>query len=620
MITGVHSCDLIARPMCRIWRYLYAGLAHLREVISATRFGASLIFLPDQRKAAIRRFHAERAEAQRAISADPNNAAAWGKLGDAFAELKRPRKAIICYETSLSLSPDRLHIWRKYRATLRAAGRPVLAGNTPAAHDGKAWALHAGWLWVLKRYPEAAQASDRALELNPHNHALTQLGLQSRLLACDWSRRDEDKRVISAGINSGLILIDTFFHRSICDSEEESFLLAKNWAARLPIPEPLWRGETYRHKKIRIAYLSRDLHQHVVGEVVVGCFEHHDRGRFETTAVSLGPDDESNTRRRIRASFERFVDAREMNDKAIAAFLRKSEIDIVIDLNGSPGASRRGITAHRAAPLQVNFLGYPGTNGASFFDYIIADPILIPEENQKLYSEKIAYLPHTYLPTDRKRIISAATPSRRLEGLPETGFVFAAHHPSQKINPELFGIWMRLLRSVDGSVLWLRANEAAMSNLRREATARDVAPERLVFARHETVSASHLARLRLADLFLDALPYNAHSSGSDALWASLPVLTCMGRTFAGRVGAGLLVAVGLPELVTSCLVEYEEIALKLARNPDQLAALKDKLIRNRRTEPLFDTARFTENLETAYATMWERQQAGFAPETFAVSG
>jgi len=316
-------------------------------------------------------------------------------------------------------------------------------------------------------------------------------------------------------------------------------------------------------------------------------------------------------RQRIEAAMDRFIDVRAISDAKIAGMLHELEIDIAIDLDGNRGAKRQGILARRPAPLQVNYLGNPGTMGLPFYDYIIADRVLIPDERQIHYSEQVVYLPHTYMPNDGKRAIAEDTPTRAEAGLPETGFVFACHNAEHKIGPEIFDVWMRLLQKIDGSVLWLKFPEpSAMGNLRREAGARGVDPDRLVFAHRVARPEDHLARLRLANLFLDTLPYNAHATACDALWAGLPVVTCMGSTFAGCVAASLLRAIGLPELVTPSLREYEELALSLARDPKWLAAIRAKLWANRKTEPLFDTARFTRDLEAAYVAMWERAQSG----------
>jgi predicted O-linked N-acetylglucosamine transferase (SPINDLY family) len=325
-------------------------------------------------------------------------------------------------------------------------------------------------------------------------------------------------------------------------------------------------------------------------------------------------------RRRIRTAFDRFIDVQAMGDFEVAKLLRELEIDIVVDLNGDSGDSRTGIFAHRPAPVQVSFLGYPGTMGLPFFDYIIADKIVIPDRHRIHYAEQVVYMPHTYMPNDRTRKILPKAPSRTEAGLPTTGFVFACHNFEYKIAPEIFDIWMRLLKTVDDSVLWLKSpNPWALINLRRQAGARGVASQRLVFAPRVPEAKEHLARLQLADLFLDTLPYNAHASACDALWAGVPVVTCLGNTFPGRVAASLLHAIGLPELATASLAEYENLATALALDRDRLAAINAKLTHKRYTEPLFDTARFTRDLESAYSIMWKRQQDGLPAASFAVN-
>jgi predicted O-linked N-acetylglucosamine transferase (SPINDLY family) len=294
------------------------------------------------------------------------------------------------------------------------------------------------------------------------------------------------------------------------------------------------------------------------------------------------------------------------------------EIDIAVDLKGFTQDARPSILAFRPVPLQLNYLGHPGTMGAPYVDYIVADRMIIPAGHEAYYSEKIVYLPDSYQANDAKRRIAPLTPSRREAGLPETGFVFCSFNSAYKIAPEMFDVWTRLLKSVEGSVLWLLDdNPWAVRNLRHEAEARGVAPSRLIFAPRQGLE-EHLARQSLADLFLDTLPCNAHTTASDALWAGLPVLTCIGTTFAGRVGASLLSAIALPELITDSLSAYEARALSLAQEPSGLAAVKAKLLKNRDTTPLFDTGRFTRNLEAAYISMLERQERGEAPASFAV--
>ena len=566
------------------------------------------------------------AAATKALTDNPADVAAWRDLGRTLADLHRHKEAIACYDRAIALAPDYAANWIDRARVMSAAGRR--AASLPYIdkalaldpENAQAWTRYAYVLSDLQRFAEASEASDRALGLDPENTAAARIGIHALLFVCDWRRRETIKHRIDKGLKSGRLIITPFINLAISDSEAENLALARLWAKTVrPSAKPLWRGERYRHDKIRIAYISTDFRDTLSVNAIAGCFEGHDKTRFETTGVSLNPDDGSDTRRRIVSALDHFVEAQAMSDAQVAILLRDCEIDIAIDLNGYAGDKRTEIVAARPAPLQVNYLGYAGTTGMPFIDYIIADRVVIPEEHHIHYSEKIVYLPHTFFPTDRNRRIAEYTPTRTEAGLPETGFIFACHNTAYKITPEVFEIWMRLLRAVEGSVLWLSSTiDAAVVNLQREAAARRVAPERLVFGPQVSKREDHLARLRLADLFLDTLPYNAHTTACDALWVGLPVLTCAGSTFAGRVAASLLYAAGLPELVTASLVEYEELALVLARAPERLAAIKEKLKRNRDTEPLFDTTRFTRDLESAYMIMWTRQQDGFPAASFAV--
>jgi protein O-GlcNAc transferase len=350
---------------------------------------------------------------------------------------------------------------------------------------------------------------------------------------------------------------------------------------------------------------------------MAGLFERHDRARFETFAISLRRDDSSEMQKRIRGAFDQFLDVSAMDDRDAAALLRANEIDIAVDLMGYTQNARPGIFAWRAAPIQVIHLGYQGTTGAEHMDYVIADRIVLPQ--QACYSEKIVHLPDCYMVNDSKRAISSRAPDRAEEGLPENGFVFCCFNQSYKLLPATFDIWMRLLARVEASVLWLSAlNATAAGNLRAQAQARGIDPARLIFARRVASVADHLARQRLADLFLDTLPYNAHNTASDALWAGLPLLTCAGASFVARVAGSLLHAVDLPELVTDGLAAYEQRALALAQQPAELAAIRRKLAAARHDAPLFDADRTRRQLEAAYRGMWEIQQRGEAPRSFAV--
>jgi len=349
-------------------------------------------------------------------------------------------------------------------------------------------------------------------------------------------------------------------------------------------------------------------------------FEHHDRTRFETYAVSFGRRSCDALSARLRAGFEHFIEAQDMSDLEIGNVLRDQEIDIAVDLNGYTDGARPGLFVRRPTPIQVNYLGFAGTLARASCDYIIADRFVIPERTRNDYSEKVVYLPDTFMATDGSRQISAHTPSRAEMGLPSDAFVFCCFNAAYKITPDMFDIWMRLLSMVEGSVLWLAgANERASSNLRREAETRGISGSRLVFAARTPSGEDHLARLRLADLFLDTRYYNAHATAADALWAGVPLVTCAGSTFASRVAGSLLRAVGLTELVTESLADYQALALKLARDAATLASIRVRLARNRTLLPLFNTERFTRHLEAAYMTMWERYRRGEAVESFALA-
>jgi predicted O-linked N-acetylglucosamine transferase (SPINDLY family) len=612
--------DGIALPLWRGYQQALMGAGRLWEALAVSDLALALTPASREARLSMKTHRETHANAKRALAANPNNLAALWSLADALFGLKRYKQAIAYYDRALEFSPDNRGIWRQRGAAMAAFGKRVeLPQSVLNPRDANAWAMRAGALAFSGRFAEAVGASDRALSLEPSNRSAMRIGIHSRLHSCDWRRRAFDKSLIAAGLKSGDCVLASSDHLSLSESEEENLINARYVAKGYPpSAEPQWRGERYRHDKIRIAYVSADFHAHATALSTAGIFECHDRTHFETTAISLGPDDGSEMRRRIKAAFERFVDVRAMSDGKVAAMLRELEIDIAVDLKGYTAALRTGIFAHRASPIQVNYLGYPGTMALPFIDYIIADRVVIPEENRVHYSENVICLPHSYRPSDSKRRIAEDTPSRSVAGLPETGFVFACFNDTYKIGPEMFDVWMRLLRAVDNSILWLPDdNESTSDNLKREAAARNVNPERLVFA-PRCSSEEQLARQRLADLFLDTLPYNAHATASDALWAGVPLITCSGKTFPARVAASLLYAVGLPELVTSSLAAYENLALALARDPARMAAIKTKLICNRDAESLFDTVRFTRYLEHAYRTAWERQQAGLPPASFAV--
>ena len=525
------------------------------------------------------------------LALKPDHAMALNNLGSALEQLKRPREALARFEQALALRPD-------YDKALHNLG---------------------GLLLDLKRYPEAIVVLERLQALNPdYPNAAGLLGF-ARRHACDWTGLEALMARLAATVAAGGRGDLPFRFLAQSASAGLQRRCAQTFAQeKFPPAEPLWRGERYRHDRIRIAYLSADFHNHATAFLMAELLEGHDRQRFETLAVSFGPPSRHPMRDRLTAAFDRFLDVRALSDQEIARQLRALEVDIAIDLKGYTTDSRPGILRWRPCPVQVNYLGYPGTMGADYIDYLIADPVVIPPGSEPFYSERVVRLPDCYQPNDRQRRIAVATPGRREAGLPENGFVFCCFNNNYKLTPDVFSLWMRLLHRVEGSVLWLlEDNAAAAANLRREAAARDIDPSRLVFAPRADLP-DHLARHRLADLFLDTLPVNAHTTASDALWAGLPVLTCVGEAFAGRVAASLLRAAGLPELVTGNLDDYEAAAFRLASRPEELAALKQRLAANRLTCPLFDTDRYRRHLETAYVTMWERAERGDSPQAFDV--
>jgi predicted O-linked N-acetylglucosamine transferase (SPINDLY family) len=564
---------------------------------------------------------------EKALEMRPDYAEALVSRSNALLEMKRPQEALESCDRALGVKPDFAEALSNRAKALRQLMRSQEALTSyeraldirPAFVEALQGSGNA--LMDLGRYQEAVVNYEKALAINPDLEYVSGDFTWARSRNCDWRGRNEAVGRLVGAIRAGKRSVLPFIALGLTDSPQDQLLCSRIWVRdKCPAsPVPVWKGERYRHDRIRVAYLSADLREHVMAYCLLGLFETHDQARFETTAISFGPDVRSETRSRLEGAFSRFIDVQQKSDREVADLLRELEIDIAVDLNGFTADARTGIFALRAAPVQVNYLGYPGTMGADFIDYIVADRFVIPEQHRRHYSEKVVYLPDSYMASDSRRVIADRTPARDEAGLPEQGFVFCSFNNSHKISPPVFDVWMRLLGNVEGSVLWLHeGGKDATRNLRKEAAHRGIGPERLVFAPRAERIEDHLARHRLADLALDTLPYNGHGTTSDALWAGLPVLTCLGTTFAGRVAASLLNAIGLNELITQSLEEYETLAQDLATNRTRLADIKSKLAQNRGTYPLFDTDRFRRHIEAAYTTMWERSQGGEPPESFAV--
>ncbi len=623
----------------------FTGLKRFDEAFAA--HDKALALKPDLAEASVgrgivltkqKRFDEAFAAYDKALALKPDLAEAWLGRGNLLIGLRCFDEAFAAYDKALAVKPDLAEAWlgrgnvftglRRFDEAFAACDKAlVLKPDLAEAWLGRGIALDG-----LKRFDEALAAYDQALSLKPDLNYVEGARLSAKMGLCDWATIDvEIPHFVSAATNQK-VASSPFTLLALPTSSADQLQAAQTFIADQSLFPTRWRGEIYTHDRIRIGYFSADFRGHPVAHLAVGLFEQHDKSRFEVTALSFGPDDGSDLHSRIKAAAENYVDVRDLPDRAVGELIRDREIDLIVDLMGFTADSRFSVLSERAAPIQINFLGYPGTMGADFMDYIIADPTIIPKEQFPFYSEQVVWLPDTYLPNSYRsnedkhdiphdeRNISQRAPTRAKCNLPEAAFVFCCFNGSYKITPVIFDVWMRLLRAVPDSVLWLsKPNSTAETNLGKEAERRGVSRERLIFAPRVAEMSDHLARLRQADLFLDTLPYNAHTTACDALWAGVPVLTCAGETFAGRVAASLLHAIGLSELITTSVSDYEALALKLASEPSFLAAVKARLLHNRDTYPLFDTARFTQHIEAAYVTMWERYQRGEEPQAFAVA-
>lgn len=597
-----------------------------RVLVEQPRSLEALVALGDALRAG-RRFDEAIACYDSAIETNRNIAEAHNNRGNALAALDRYPEAVASYDNAIELRPDspevlcnrgnalfRLRRYAESAADFRRALE--LRADSADAYFGLGNATRA-----LGDLEGAFNAFAKALALNPALKYLPGDAAHAAAQICDWASYESFSKLVRDGVAAGRPACFPFILLAMTSDPALQLACAASYARTTFTSEPMPRPATTRKRnKIRLAYLSADFREHAVAFLIAELIEIHDRSRFEVIGVSFGSNAASPMRSRLQAAFDRSVHVQELSDAATAALLRDMEVDIAIDLMGYTQDARMGIMARRPAPIQVNFLGYTGTTGAEFIDYIVGDWTVIPAGSEKYYSEKVVRLPDSFQANDSTRRISDRTPSRSEVGLRPGAFVFCCFNNSYKIRSEMFDVWMRLLGRVEGSQLWMiDCGKAAERNLRSEAERRNVDPTRLVFAPRARLE-DHLARQRLADLFLDSLPYNAHTGTSDALWAGLPVLTCPGRTFASRVAASLLLAMDLPELVMPGLAEYEARALELARNPAMLAELRRKIALNRSAARLFDTQRFRRHIEHAYLTMWEMHRRGESPRSFAVRG
>jgi predicted O-linked N-acetylglucosamine transferase (SPINDLY family) len=568
----------------------------------------------------LRQYPAAIASCDRALEINPNLAETWNNRGNPYQALQQYREAEQDFNRCIRLKPEFADAWnnlgtvlydmQQYQAALEALDRAILLKPALA----QAYSNRGNVLQYLQQYPLALENFTQAMRLDPDCDYVGGMRLHMKRFLCDWENLDEESRQLEARLDRNEKAAIPFPTLAIGNFPAVQKKAAEIYVRdRYPVPAnaaPVPRRP--QRDKIRIGYYSADFREHAVCYLMIDLFERHDRGKFEIVGFSFGPNLNDEMTGRVSAAMDRFVDIRSLSDREVVDLSRNLEVDIAVDLTGLTEHNRAGIFAARAAPIQVNYLGYPGTMGADTIDYLIADATLVPQASQPHYTEKIVYLPDSFQANSRHPI-SQKQSTRSQQGLPEQGFIFCCFNNSYKISPSTFAVWMRVLQRVEGSVLWLLGgNPLTEANLRKQAAQRGIAPERLVFAQRLPL-AEHLGRQRLADLFLDTLPFNAGATASPALWAGLPVLTCMGETFAGRMGASLLRAIDLPELITTNQQDYEALAIELALNPERLRQLREGLERNRLTTPLFDTARFTRNLEAAYSAMLQRYHAGLPP-------
>ncbi|SMF93400.1 Predicted O-linked N-acetylglucosamine transferase, SPINDLY family [Methylomagnum ishizawai] len=560
---------------------------------------------------------------RRALDLQPDFPEAHHNLGRLLTELARPQEAAAAYRRVLELKPGHAEAHNGLGVLMKQMGRfqeaeaeyreaRRLAPHNPAVLYNLASLLSGR----NDAFVETVECFDELLRIAPDHRYAQGMAAHSRAKLCDWTDHAATLERLARGIAAGLPCATPFSLMNALDDPEAQRRCAALYAPP-PFPDAGHPLPRHRHPKIRLAYISPDFQNHPVAHLVVDLIESHDRARFEVVGVSLGPKVQDAFRQRLERGFDVFIDGHGVSDADLTRRLRDLEIDIAVDLAGHTRNARPGLFARRAAPIQVNYLGYPGTLGVDYMDYLLADAFVVPETEAGAYAERIVRLPDSFQ-CAAYRQPAATTPTRAELGLPETGFVFCSFNNTYKIHPPQFDLWMRVLRRVEGGVLWLlKPHPQVEDNLRCEAQARRVAPERLVFG-GRLPPPDYLARYRRADLFLDTLPYNAGTTASDALWMGLPVLTQAGRSFAARMGGSLLRAAGLPELIVHNTADYEALAVRLATEPDTLATLKAKLERNLRHQPLFDVPRSARTLEAAYTAMWEHWQRGAAPTHLAI--
>ena len=557
----------------------------------------------------------------KAIKVNKSSSTTYNNLGNVFNEVKRFDEALHCFEKAIEFNPKYADAYSNRGNVLMGIRllEDALSSYNKAIefndNFASAYFNRAAVLVELKRIDEVISDFEKAYKLDPNIPFIKGHLFQSKMQICNWENYSELFESLNNDVEEGKLSANPFGYQGLCDKPDLLQKAAEIYTSNKYNSNALFPIEIKNiNKKIKIGYLCGEFRNHATSILMINLWENHDNNKFEIIGLDNGWNDESEVRVRIEKSFDKLISIAAMSDLQAARLIKEERIDILINLNCFFGLQRNLVFSYRAAPIQVNYLGFPGTLGSDYMDYIIADKVVIPEYSTKFYSEKVVYLPNSYQVNDRLRVISEKEFTRKELGLPNEGFVFCCFNNNYKITPNTFDGWVRILKAVDNSVLWLfEDSPSASSNLKKEAQVRGLDSNRLVFAKRMHHS-EHLARHRIADLFIDTLPYNAHTTASDALWAGLPVLTCMGESFASRVAASLLNAIELPELITTTQSEYEAKAIDLATNPEKLKIIKEKLERNRLNTALFDTPRFTKDIEAAYKNMYERYHSDLSPD------
>lgn len=523
---------------------------------------------------------------EKAIAVAPTHVPARFAKGTVHLALGQPEAAIAAFQAALELDPTNIEsllnqatAYHHLRLLTEAVKCLQQVLRIDPNHE-KALGNLGYMLTELNLNNQAAQVFDRLIQVNPDYDYVHGLKLKAQMHCCDWSAYDSSIHTILQGLGQGKRYCNSLAIMALTDDPAVHLQAARLWADHRcpPHPNPLWQGERYQHHKIRLAYMSPDFREHPVGHSFCGVLEAHDASRFELIGISLGVDDQSKLRHRFKQAFDHFVDARLLSSQELARWIRMMEVDILVDLAGYTAGSRTDVLAMRPAPIQVNYLGYPGTMAAPYMDYLLADETVIPPTNERFFTEQVMHLPGTYLPADYSIEAADDAGSRADHGLPDSGFVFCSFNHDYKLNPPMFALWMRLLRDVSGSVLWLmKLNEEAQANILRETQKAGVDPQRVIFAKRVPRVEDHLARYHHVGLFLDTFPYNAHSTARDALRCGCPVLTMQGGAFPSRVAAGMVKSFGLPELVVTSYEAYESLARGLAHDADRLQNLRERL-------------------------------------------